>query len=198
MRVAADGGAEVEHHRIAARRGPYRSQRRPVDSGQHAEAEPGHRRQRTGIGRLRFATSASPFLTASMASHIEEVLRPRRSAWLGLSCMLTATSVWMTRDTAFSAACWRAAVRSARDRRTAGIRSRGCRVSEMAAPGMTTDAPTSPPMASARCRTFCGMNVPETLIFCGSQSRLRPRTGNRHGWRRSARPQHCTPAGPRQ
>src|SRR5712664_3953752 len=46
------------------------------------------------------ATSASPFLTASMASHIDEVLRPRRSAWLGLSCMLTATSVWMTRDTA--------------------------------------------------------------------------------------------------
>ena len=39
------------------------------------------------------ATSASPFLTASMASHIDEVLRPRRSAWLGLSCMLTATSV---------------------------------------------------------------------------------------------------------
>ena len=33
------------------------------------------------------ATSASPFFTASMASHIEEVLRPRRSAWLGLSCM---------------------------------------------------------------------------------------------------------------
>ena len=51
------------------------------------------------------ATSASPFLTASIASHIDEVLRPRRSAWLGLSCMLTATSVWMTRETAFSAGC---------------------------------------------------------------------------------------------
>ena len=51
------------------------------------------------------ATSASPFLTASIASHIDEVLRPRRSAWLGLSCMLTATSVWMTRDAAFSAGC---------------------------------------------------------------------------------------------
>ena len=42
------------------------------------------------------ATSASPFLTASIASHIDETLRPRRSAWLGLSCMLTATSVWIT------------------------------------------------------------------------------------------------------
>ena len=51
------------------------------------------------------ATSASPFFTASIASHIDEVLRPRRSAWLGLSCMLTATSVWMTRETAFSAGC---------------------------------------------------------------------------------------------
>src|ERR1044072_2436889 len=42
------------------------------------------------------ATSASPFFTASMASHIEDVLRPRRSAWLGLSEPLTATSVWIT------------------------------------------------------------------------------------------------------
>ncbi len=49
------------------------------------------------------ATSASPFFTASIASHIDEFLRPRRSAWLGLSCMLTVTSVWMTRETAFSA-----------------------------------------------------------------------------------------------
>ena len=40
------------------------------------------------------ATSASPFFTASIASHIDDVLRPWRSAWLGLSSMLTATSVW--------------------------------------------------------------------------------------------------------
>ena len=51
------------------------------------------------------ATSASPFLTASIASHIDEVLRPRRNAWLGLSFMLTATSVWMTREAAFIAGC---------------------------------------------------------------------------------------------
>ena len=36
------------------------------------------------------------------------------------------------------------------------------RFSEIAAPGMTTAAPTSPPMASSAIRTFCGMNVPET------------------------------------
>jgi hypothetical protein len=29
------------------------------------------------------ATSASPCFTASIASHIDEDLRPRRSAWLG-------------------------------------------------------------------------------------------------------------------
>src|SRR6516165_9920107 len=47
------------------------------------------------------ATSASPFFTASIASHIDEVLRPRRRAWLGLSFILTATSVWMMREAAF-------------------------------------------------------------------------------------------------
>lgn len=36
------------------------------------------------------ATSASPFLTASIASHIEDDLRPRRRAWLGFSSMLIA------------------------------------------------------------------------------------------------------------
>ena len=48
------------------------------------------------------ATSASPFFTASMASHIDDFQRPRRSAWLGLSSMLTATSVWTTCEAAFS------------------------------------------------------------------------------------------------
>src|SRR6516165_9339408 len=48
------------------------------------------------------ATSASPFFTASIASHIDEVLRPRRRAWLGLSFILTATSVWMMREAALS------------------------------------------------------------------------------------------------
>ena len=42
------------------------------------------------------ATSASPFLTASSASHIEDFQRPWRNAWLGLSSMRMATSVWMS------------------------------------------------------------------------------------------------------
>ena len=108
------------------------------------------------------ATSASPFLTASIASHIEEVLRPRRSAWLGLSSMLTATSVWKTRETAFSAGCLASCASiSARSPNSRNSVS-GCRLNAMAAPGTTTDAPTSPPMASSAIRTFCGMNVPET------------------------------------
>ena len=43
------------------------------------------------------ATSASPFLTASMASHIDDFQRPLRSAWLGLSSIRTATSVCTSR-----------------------------------------------------------------------------------------------------
>ena len=39
------------------------------------------------------AASASPFFTASSASHIDEVRRPERKAWLGLSSILTDTSV---------------------------------------------------------------------------------------------------------
>ena len=39
------------------------------------------------------AQSASPVFTASIACHIEETRRPARKAWLGLSVILTATSV---------------------------------------------------------------------------------------------------------
>jgi hypothetical protein len=108
------------------------------------------------------ATPASPFLTASIASHIEDVFRPRRNAWLGLSSMLTATSVCMTREAAFNAGyfsnCSSMTARLPNRRNSVS----GCRVNEIAAPGMTTDAPTSPPMASSAIRTFCGINVPET------------------------------------
>ena len=47
--------------------------------------------------------SASPFFTASIARHIEDVRRPDRNAWLGLSVILTATSQCTTRDLAASA-----------------------------------------------------------------------------------------------
>jgi hypothetical protein len=46
------------------------------------------------------ATSASPFFTASTASHIEDLRRPARNAWLGLSPILTATSVCLMAETA--------------------------------------------------------------------------------------------------
>src|SRR6185437_10442827 len=39
MRVAANGGAEVEHDRIAADRGPDRRDGRTVDAGQHVQVE---------------------------------------------------------------------------------------------------------------------------------------------------------------
>jgi hypothetical protein len=100
------------------------------------------------------ATSASPFFTASIASHIEEVLRPRRKAWLGLSCMATATSVWTIRADAFSRGCFSssAAIRAwSPNRRNSAS---ACRLNDIAAPGMTTAAPTSPPMASSAIRTF--------------------------------------------
>ena len=48
------------------------------------------------------ATSASPFFTASMASHIDDFQRPLRSAWLGLSSIRTATSVWTSRQAPWS------------------------------------------------------------------------------------------------
>jgi hypothetical protein len=49
------------------------------------------------------ATSASPFRTASSESHMDDVFRPRRSAWLGFSSMVIATSVWTTREAALTA-----------------------------------------------------------------------------------------------
>ena len=49
VRVAADRGAEIEHHRVAACGRPDRRQRRAVDALQHAQAESRHRHQRAGI-----------------------------------------------------------------------------------------------------------------------------------------------------
>ena len=111
------------------------------------------------------ATSASPFLTASIASHIDEFFRPRRSAWLGLSFMLMVTSVCTTCEAAFSAGC----AANSRSICTRSPNSRnslsGCRVREIAAPGMTTDGPTSPPMASSAIRTFFAIYVPENNLL---------------------------------
>ena len=59
------------------------------------------------------AQSASPDFTASIVCHIDDTRRPVRKAWLGLSLILTATSVLKTRDLAASFA-WRS--RTRRDR----------------------------------------------------------------------------------
>ncbi len=104
------------------------------------------------------ATSASPFFTASMASHIEDFQRPWRSAWLGLSSILTATSVWTSCEAALSRG--RASSSGSITARSPNSRNSmpGWRLSDSSAPGTTTDAPWSPPMASSAIRTLWGMN----------------------------------------
>jgi hypothetical protein len=85
--------------------------------------------------------SASPFFTASIDSHIDDFQRPYRKAWLGLSSMRTATSVWVSRERALS--CGRAS-------RSGAIRDEfpnkrnslsGCRESASSAPATTTPGP---------------------------------------------------------
>jgi len=53
------------------------------------------------------AQSASSSFTASIARHIDETRRPERSAWLGLSVILIATSQWRSSDRAASLGCCR-------------------------------------------------------------------------------------------
>ena len=109
------------------------------------------------------AASASPFFTASSASHIDDFQRPWRSAWLGFSSILTATSVWTTRDTATSARCSRSSgsTTAASPKKMNSLS--GWRLSASPAPGTTTAAPRSPPMASSAIRTFFGMDRRRSL-----------------------------------
>ena len=107
------------------------------------------------------ATSASPFLTASMASHIDDFQRPLRSAWLGLSSIRTATSVCTSRQA-------RLEPRMGGEQRVdPGLVAEqdelavGMLRQRQAAPGTTTEGPWSPPMASSAMRTFWGMDRPE-------------------------------------
>ncbi len=121
------------------------------------------------------ATSASPFFTASMASHIDDFHRPARSAWLGLSSILIATSVWTRRDAASRAglACRSGPITAASPNRANSTSAR--RASDSAAPGTTTDAPWSPPMASSAIRTFSGMDYPGLGLKAPGKSVLRER-----------------------
>ena len=86
--------------------------------------------------------------------------KPRRTAWLGLSSMRTATSVCTT-----FAACLRRGCAASRGSILVLSPNRmnsvsGCRVREISAPGTTTEGPWSPPMASSAMRTFWGMDQP--------------------------------------
>ncbi len=87
------------------------------------------------------ATSASLRLTASMASHIDDFQRPLRNAWLGLSFIATAISVWMSREAALSAgqasSSGSTTVLSPNSRNSIS----SWRASAHSAPGTTTAAP---------------------------------------------------------
>ena len=56
------------------------------------------------------AACASPFCTASSASHMLVPL-PRRTAWLGLSSIAISVSVWMMRDLAANSGCFSSSAR---------------------------------------------------------------------------------------
>ena len=156
--VGADRGAEVEHDRFAraasatARRSPAARCRAMVRRLNLAIAIS------APVLPAETAASASPFLTASMASHMEDFQRPLRSAWLGLSCILTETSVWTSCAAALSRG--RASSSGSTTARSPNRRNSmpGWRVSDSSAPGTTTAAPWSPPMASSAMRTLWGMN----------------------------------------
>jgi hypothetical protein len=91
VRVGADRRADVEHDALAARVGQIAAiagrsicamvRRQNFDIAISAPVLP-----------AEMQTSASPVFTASIAFHIDDFQRPWRSAWLGLSSILTATS----------------------------------------------------------------------------------------------------------
>ena len=103
--VGADRGAEIEHDGFAPQRRPERRDRRPLDARQRACRLNLAIAISAPVLPAETATSASPFLTASMASHIDDFQRPLRSAWLGLSSMRTATSVCTSRAASLSRGC---------------------------------------------------------------------------------------------
>ena len=109
------------------------------------------------------AISASRFLTASIASHIDDLRLPERKAWLGLSSMRTANSACVIREADFNAG-YRATsgvTRAALPKNRNSIS--GCRASANDAPATTTSGPWSPPIASSAIRTLCDMECPTVL-----------------------------------
>ena len=113
------------------------------------------------------AASASPFLTASIAIHIEETRRPWRSATLGFSSMRIDTAACRTSERSASAgkaaSSAEIAVPSPNSRKNVS----GRRWSARAAPAMVAAGPKSPPIASSAIRTGGAIVV--------SNSRMPPR-----------------------
>ena len=98
------------------------------------------------------ATSASPFLTASMASHIDDFQRPLRSAWLGLSSIRTATSVWTSRRGRLEPRMrGEQRLDLGLDRRTARTRCRDAAPAPARRPERPPRAHGRPPWRRARC-----------------------------------------------
>ena len=91
--VAADRRADVEHDRFAAQRRPQRRDRRPLDPRAIVWRQNFAIAISAPVLPAETAQSAAPDFTASIACHIDETRRPVRSAWLGLSVILTATLV---------------------------------------------------------------------------------------------------------
>ena len=85
--------------------------------------------------------SARPVFTASIAIHIDEVRRPDRSAWLGLSSIRTATVVCTTSDAAASAGSRASRGAICASSPTSRKRVPGRSRSASAAPGTTTEGP---------------------------------------------------------
>ena len=87
------------------------------------------------------ATSASPFFTASSAIHMDDVRRPWRSAWLGLSPICTETDEWTTRETPASAGYFFNSAETACSSPKRTNEASGRRSSASAAPGTLTVTP---------------------------------------------------------
>ena len=128
--------------------------RRAVDPRQRAQVEARHRHQRAGIA------GGDRDIGLALLHGVDR--KPHRRVLAAAAQRLARLVVHADGDVGMDDArgrlqapdIWRAALRSARCRRTAGIRCRDAGSMQIAAPGMTTDAPTSPPMASSAIRTF--------------------------------------------
>ncbi len=166
--VAADGGAEIEHDRVAAQwSARSRGQAGTLDTVEHAaQAKARHRHQRAGIAggdrdiglallhRLdrqphRRDLAATAQRLAQLVVHTDGNVGMDHLRY-GLQCRMV-SEFFLDRAL------------SPNSRNSLS----GCRVNEIAAPGMTTDAPMSPPMASSAMRTFFGAWTFRKPVSCG-------------------------------